>query len=653
MITSAFFELNESRKEIYRVLKEQASSLIETISLSSTNTLNSSYEIEGLIAYRLLDNARMIRSLDSLNLLTKHRLIQIGKENNLYRINIFDKNGNRVLTNRIPEEGHVHSEENVNRYEELKPILTGETNQLILGLRNAHYTEGQRYAVAAARSGKRGAIVINLDAQEFLQFRKKIGIGKIIKDIGNNSGIEYIVLQDSLGILAASTNVKSMNSIEDDNFLTTAEKSDSVFMRKFDFENHDVFEAVKRLKIGDDITGVYRIGISLDEIRNVEARMYNRIILITLLLAAISVIVLSIIFTSQNLKMVSLEYAKFKTFASSVLQNMAEAVIVIDNNFKITFFNNSSEVLFGAERNNVINKNITEVQNGELKFIADNIKKMTGHTTDIQKTITIRTREKHLQINIAKNITSLNEVENYTVVLSDITEKKKLEEQAERNEKLSAMGELASGVAHEIRNPINAIGMIAQRLNKEFIPGNDKEEYLNITKLLKDEVTRINKIITQFLSYAKPIELSPVRIISKKYFEEIYRLFADQAKEKGIELKLSYKSSNELYIDPELMKQALMNIIQNAIDASGVSGKVEIIVSSENNFSIIEISDIGSGISEDKLKKIFDLYYTTKKDGNGLGLSIAQKIIDQHSGIIEVESKTGQGTKFKIKLPIT
>ena len=181
------------------------------------------------------------------------------------------------------------------------------------------------------------------------------------------------------------------------------------------------------------------------------------------------------------------------------------------------------------------------------------------------------------------------------------------------------MGELASGVAHEIRNPINAIGMIAQRLNKEFNPTSNQNEYSDITQLLRTEVNRVNKIITQFLSYAKPIDLNLKIVELKSYFEEIYHLFEDQAKQKAIKFILQKDDLINIKIDPDLIKQSLMNIIQNAFDAVNKDGEVTVQYFKVKNELIIQVSDNGIGISPDQQKKIFDLYFTTKKDGNGLG----------------------------------
>jgi len=506
MLISSYIELNQSKKEIFQLLYEHSSTLLESIIQSSKNTLNSSFEIENLITDRLLDNARLVKKLDSLNALNRDELIKLGNENNLYRINIFDSRGNRVLTNRIPEPGHLHGEEKINRYTELSAILNNETDELIIGLKTAEFTDEERFAVAIARSNNMGAIVINMDAKDFLEFRKKIGIGIILQQMSAHHGIEYIMLQDTIGILAASEKIDTVESITDSDFLIPALTSDSVFSRTTFHAGHDVYEVTKRFSFDDEFFGLYRLGVSLEDINNVEKRMLRRMILISLILAAIAIIVLSIIFTTQNLKSISNEYDKFKTLTSSVLENMSEAVFVLDNENRITLFNKSAENLFKIKSENVLQNNISTIANGVLNFLQ--VEDLNNTISSFEKEINFNGEQKHFSLSISPLVDPDTNQTKYTVVIKDLTDTKRLEEEAKRNEKLSAMGELASGVAHEIRNPINAIGMIAQRLNKEFTTTHNQKEYLDITQLLRGEVNRINKIITQFLNYAKPIELN-------------------------------------------------------------------------------------------------------------------------------------------------
>lgn len=324
---------------------------------------------------------------------------------------------------------------------------------------------------------------------------------------------------------------------------------------------------------------------------------------------------------------------------------MDEAVIVVNNDFEVSLFNRSARKLFKKKETEVTGRNLNELD--EFHFLIDTLKSERS----LEKFISIDGEGKYLLINSTANYDDNNQVESYTVVLNDITEKKELEENARRKEKLSAMGELASGVAHEIRNPINAIGMIAQRLQKEFSPDGDKGEFNSITALLRSEVTRINKIIQQFLDYAKPLEVKPEEVDSDEYFNQVYQLFLGQADKRRINFTMHGSNPCTIKIDPELMKQALMNLLQNSFDAVGEGGNIRVNYICEDNRLEILISDNGIGIPEESNRKIFDLYYTSRKDGTGIGLSITQKIIEQHGGAISFESALNEGTKFKVVLP--
>jgi len=653
MVLSAYLEVQQSKAEVYHLLQEQATTLSENIISSSLNAMNSSREIEHLIAERLLNNARLIRALDSLNVLTHEKLIKIGKENQIYRINIFNKYGNRVLTNRVIEEDdHVHGEEIVNRYKEVKPILTGQVTELIIGLKKAMHVDEQRFAVAIARSANRGAIVVNMNAEDFLQFRKRIGLGKILRDIGDNIGIEYVALQDSQGILAASSNVKELSSFSGDKFLLNAINNDSLFTRVTSFENEEVYEAIRGLYYQDKFLGLIRMGMALDEIRSLEARTVRRIIIISIILATIGIIVLSVLLTNQNLKILSEEFGNYKAFTNSFLQNIKESGITVASDMEITLFNSSAEDLFGISRKEVLGKKIYDL---EVKGLWD-IYQLLSSSNEFYKNnelyINTNSGEKFLSVIITPNYNLSKGLESYTIIINDLTESRKLEELAKRNEKLIAMGELASGVAHEVRNPINSIGMIAHRLGTEFEPQNSPEEFRSITNLLQDEVNRINKIITQFLRYARPLDIRPADVEIDKFMKEINQLFSDQAVRRQISFSVEGDKDLVVKIDPELFKQTIINIVQNAFEAVDDNGRVVLSYHKTDGIFEVDIQDNGKGITLSERNKIFDLYFTTKEEGTGLGLSISQKIISQHNGIIDFTSGP-DGTTFKIIIPVT
>lgn len=653
MVVSAYLELTQSRNELFHLMTEQAASLIETITISGSNTLISSTEIENLIAQRLLTTGRMIAQLDSLMSLKQTDLQRFAQENNIFRINIFDQSGNKVLSSHIPDPIHNKLNSKNSPIDFIKPILQNEKSEIIIGIKEARYEEGMRFAVAVRRAkNKKGAIVLNVDANYLLDFRKKIGIGKILQDIGNNEGIEYIMLQDEDGIIAASYSVKEAVPIEEDPFLQQANLTDTIRTRVHLANDKEIFEVVKSFKVSGEKIGLLRVGLSMEQIHSLRERMIRRSIIISLVLLVISAIVISIIFINQNLQLVSKEYNKIKTYTGNILQNMADAVISTDKNGNVTIFNEQSAKIFGVQSSDVFGKNLESILDGKLSTLTDSLKSgkaLENKEIEIELDKGIRT----LSINTTFINNQQGELEAFTAVIRDLTEIKKMENQIKQREKLSAMGELASGVAHEIKNPLNSIYMISQRLKKEFKPKENNTEFESLTGALIAEINRINKIIMQFLKFARPPKLNLSEVNSNVLINEVKILIESSAKEKGIDFQIDEKDEITMKIDKDQMKQVLINILQNSLDATHNGGYIKLQFYTHKKKAFFIIEDNGEGIAKENLPKIFNLYYSTKQTGTGLGLSIVQQIISQHNGNISVESQLGKGTKFIIELPLT
>lgn len=236
-------------------------------------------------------------------------------------------------------------------------------------------------------------------------------------------------------------------------------------------------------------------------------------------------------------------------------------------------------------------------------------------------------------------------------------EKERIEKEVHRLEKVNiqkekqaAMGELAAGVAHEIRNPLNAIKILSQRIKKEFHPKSDESEYHEMTNTMVSEIDRINKILEDYLSYSRPIPLKFEKFDLSKMIKEIESLYREPIKLKGIRLNINVSNKITINGDKHYLKQALANLIKNAIEASSKNDKISLFAAETAKNVIINISDTGCGISKENLTKIFDLFYSTKDMGTGLGLAITHKIINDHLGMLEVESKLDSGTTFTITL---
>jgi signal transduction histidine kinase len=243
--------------------------------------------------------------------------------------------------------------------------------------------------------------------------------------------------------------------------------------------------------------------------------------------------------------------------------------------------------------------------------------------------------------------------QSFNFMVRKLSEQRRMEEKLREAEHLSGIGQLSRSIAHEIRNPLNFISLSVDHIKEKFSPDGriDAEKFHSLISNIKHEIQRLNKLVEEFLDYGKPLKLNLQKADIGKLLEDIIEIIWAKAEAEKIKIIKDYVSFPSLNIDPDLIKTCIFNVILNAFQAMPEGGVLTIKTEvAEGTLSII-IKDTGNGIPEDALPKIFEPFYTTKRNGLGLGLAMTRRVVEEHGGKVNINSIVGDGSTVAITLP--
>lgn len=332
-----------------------------------------------------------------------------------------------------------------------------------------------------------------------------------------------------------------------------------------------------------------------------------------------------------------------------IADNMSDLIGILDVNGNSLYASPSHETVLGYPPEFYEGKGAFEtVHPDDLAFVQACFKEMveTKHEQKCEVHILHSNGEwKLLEYSGSPVLDENGEIKYFVVVGRDITNKRRAEEQLVKAEKLQLVGELAAGIAHEIRNPIQAIKGFVQLFQEGFI----KDEYFPI---ILNEFNRIEEIIKEFLSLAKKQEMKLSNVEVPILIKEVHTLLESEANLRNVQFSYDIEPDvPRILCDPNHIKQVFINVIKNSIESIESAGLINIRVNSDQNHLVIKISDNGIGISKERLLRLGEPFFSTKEKGTGLGLMTTFKIIKQHNGMINITSEENIGTTVQINLP--
>ncbi len=637
--------IRESRSDSLKLLVAQGTAFIGALTEAANNAIESESFFDYLVHKRY---AEVIVELaqEPLDKLTDQQLLQTAAAHNLYGIFVYGLDST-LMASAVARGSIVRPPDYV--VNEVGQLITApETNYILLLDQGDSPDETIHYYIEITNNLDR-VVLIMADAQYYVSALSQTQIGYLTQKMAQEEGVEYIIYQSTDGIVFASRKTGSLLSIESDPFLAGSLESDTVRHRQYVFQGQNVIELVHPFATTTYPFGLLRVGLSLDAYAAISRGYDRQMITVSIVLFVLVVVAVLYLQTRRKRKEIAHEYRRMKSISDKIFDQMRIGVAAVDRHGHIMLANEAFERTLGLQDSfgSVWDE---AVKLDELTF--EKVKASAETSFEKELTASVDNHQKQLLVAVSKMKSERGEFDGIVSVVYDITQYRELQRKSVRKERLSEMGNLAAGVAHEIRNPLNTISIAAQRLAAEFTPSENQDEYLSFTKQIRAETRRLNEIITRFLALAHEANERYKTINLRDAVDGFIELVRAEGNTLGIEITSEIDAAIEIRSNPDNFTQVLSNLFNNAKEAlAGRTGKIAVSAKKVDTKVEIRFDDSGPGIKPEIREKIFTPYYTTKEAGTGLGLPTVHRIISDVGGEVRVEDSHLGGTCVVITLP--
>ena len=333
-----------------------------------------------------------------------------------------------------------------------------------------------------------------------------------------------------------------------------------------------------------------------------------------------------------------------------ILESLADGVLVVNHHYRIERCNPAAEHLLGLDRIRIERQPYRKVMKayGSMRRLRAAVEKGTITLDEQRASVSVGDASRVVLASVAPIRGAGGSILGAVEVLRDVTKLRMLEERVHHQKQLAALGEMAASVAHEIRNPLGTIEGFARLLRRDLEHMGQSDTSRLASKIIEGAVN-LNYVITNLLTYARPMTLAAESILVTSMLDELRDVLDPYAKEHGVAMRVALPNEPmPLRADARQLRQVLINLCRNAVEACDREGTVELRAYAQKRRAVFEVWDNGVGIAPEEQTSIFNPFYTTKQAGTGLGLSLCHKIVEAHGGEIRVSSQPGQGTTFTV-----
>jgi PAS domain S-box-containing protein len=382
---------------------------------------------------------------------------------------------------------------------------------------------------------------------------------------------------------------------------------------------------------------------------------HSEVYLLCVFFALASTIFISVYFVTSLMDRLRKSRGDVLFEIRSTLENMAEGVIFIDPNHKVTLCNTEIEKTWKVKSEEMLNKSVKDDQIPYIGGVAYNITERFRKGIETSQHQEIKTEDGFLYNTYSAVFDPSGKYWGTVLTSHDITERKKLEQQLLHSERLATIGEMSAKVAHEIRNPLSSISLNTELLYDEISKddGEEKSDAENLIQSILNEVDTLTEMSDEYLRFARFPRLDTKPVSVNNVLIELSKFFNKERLQRGIALKENYAPDLPLILlDINQIKQAFLNILKNSFEAMPDGGKISISTRLKDDNIVVSITDTGSGINKEDVQRVFDPFYSAKVNGTGLGLALTMKTIEGHRGEIICKSTIDKGTTMVISFPI-